>query len=128
MNATGKLTLAFQHTTCHVFVRRDRPATFVNSCIRFLERQLSLAFRTNLTAHFRQRYMSDRAFYRVKDNNNVDVIDQRLTDGVASLCDQTAHIYSECLPFLLVILQRWASVEWHFIEAQGDGVHHMHFS
>jgi hypothetical protein len=39
-----------------------------------------------------------RAFFHIKDDDRIDVVDQRLTDGVAMLCDQTAHIYSEFFP------------------------------
>jgi ABC-type uncharacterized transport system fused permease/ATPase subunit len=95
---TYSLVRSRTHSLLLLLLLLRRPSTFVNSCIRFLERQLSLAFRTNLTNHFRRKYMSARAFFHIKDDDRIDVVDQRLTDGVAMLCDQTAHIYSEFFP------------------------------
>jgi ABC-type uncharacterized transport system fused permease/ATPase subunit len=89
---TYSLVRSRTHSLLLLLLLLRRPSTFVNSCIRFLERQLSLAFRTNLTN------MSARAFFHIKDDDRIDVVDQRLTDGVAMLCDQTAHIYSEFFP------------------------------
>eukprot|EP00035_Acanthoeca_spectabilis_P033427 m.23582 g.23582 ORF g.23582 m.23582 type:complete len:617 (+) comp5969_c0_seq2:188-2038(+) len=83
------------------------PSTFVNSCIRFLEKRLALAFRSNLTAFFQEKYMADLAYYRVRFDSRIDVIDQRLTDDITQLSAQTAHLYNHvtkpCFDILLVV-------------------------
>eukprot|EP01125_Pyxidicula_operculata_P009128 TRINITY_DN3026_c0_g1_i1.p1 TRINITY_DN3026_c0_g1~~TRINITY_DN3026_c0_g1_i1.p1 ORF type:complete len:717 (-),score=129.43 TRINITY_DN3026_c0_g1_i1:118-2268(-) len=82
------------------------PATYVNSMIRYLEKQLAVAFRTKLVGHMYELYMKNETYYRVENmDSRIKNADQSLTQDAASFCDHLAHIHSQISkPILDIIL------------------------
>nr|XP_018266763.1 ATP-binding cassette, subfamily D (ALD), peroxisomal long-chain fatty acid import protein [Kwoniella dejecticola CBS 10117]OBR88921.1 ATP-binding cassette, subfamily D (ALD), peroxisomal long-chain fatty acid import protein [Kwoniella dejecticola CBS 10117] len=67
------------------------PSTYTNSMIRYLERKLALAFRTNLTRYIHDLYLNDNLNYY-----KFGLADTRfrfITTDVARFCDSLAALY-----------------------------------
>jgi ABC-type uncharacterized transport system fused permease/ATPase subunit len=78
-----------------------------------------LAFRTNLTTFFQEKYMAKLAYYRVRADSRIAVVDQRLTDDITKLSAETAHLYNHLTkPCLDVLLVAYSLLQFN-LRAQG---------
>lgn len=71
--------------------------TVVAVLLRFTEERLGLFWRTWLTGHLMDRYLTGNAYYRLTARSEIDNPDQRITDDVKAFTTTT-------LAFLLILL------------------------
>lgn len=72
------------------------PASYTNAAIKYLTDRLALGFRSNLTRYIHDMYL-DRmmAYYKITLNSNeLENIDQYITNDVANFCDSISGLFS----------------------------------
>jgi ATP-binding cassette subfamily D (ALD) long-chain fatty acid import protein len=97
------------------FILTSVPANLINSMIKFLQSKIALAFRSRLTAHIHDKYLSGNTFYAVINlDSRLENADQLITQDVSKFCDAISDLYSNLAkPVLDVALfgaQLWMAV------------------
>lgn len=71
------------------------PATYTNSMLGYLQGKLTIAFRTRLTTHLHNQYLTNMTFYKAANlDDRVKNADQLITNDVAKFCEKLANLYS----------------------------------
>ena len=81
------------------------PAAIVNSGLKFMQKQIELAFQSKLSEHLHSRYCRNRAYYAASNLGGMTSADQRITEDVDKFCFSISELYSHTFkPLLDVIL------------------------
>jgi len=81
------------------------PAAIVNSGLKFMQKQIELAFQSRLTEHLHKHYCSNRAYYAATTLGGMMNPDQRITEDVEKFCFAISDLYAHTFkPLLDVIL------------------------
>ncbi|KAG0144475.1 hypothetical protein CROQUDRAFT_659907 [Cronartium quercuum f. sp. fusiforme G11] len=85
------------------------PATYTNSILSYLQCKLSIAYRTRLTNHIHDLYLSDTTFYAISNlDDRIKNVDQLITVDVAKFSNSLSEIYSNLAkPILDVLLYNY---------------------
>ncbi|AEY95645.1 FACR128Cp [Eremothecium gossypii FDAG1] len=76
------------------------PASYTNSAIKFLQRKLSLNFRTNLTRYVHDMYLDHRlVFYKLMYDQDasrsvVANVDNSIANDIAKFCDAVTNLFA----------------------------------
>ncbi|SGZ54870.1 CIC11C00000000692 [Sungouiella intermedia] len=72
------------------------PASYTNAAIKYLTNRLSLSFRTNLIRYIHDIYLDKvMTYYKILFNlNEIQNIDQYITNDVAKFCDSICGLFS----------------------------------
>ncbi|ORZ40254.1 ABC transporter transmembrane region 2-domain-containing protein [Catenaria anguillulae PL171] len=85
------------------------PATYTNSMLSYLQSKLSLAFRTRLTDHVTDKYLTTATFYRITNlDDRIPSPSQLITVDIPKFCVSLAELYSNLAkPILDVVLYNY---------------------
>ncbi|CAG8507192.1 421_t:CDS:10 [Diversispora eburnea] len=82
------------------------PATYTNSMLTFMQNKLAIQFRTRLTNHIHEEYLTDMTFYTVGNlDDRIKNADQCITVDTMKFCNSLSELYSNLAkPILDVII------------------------
>ncbi|KAJ3063722.1 hypothetical protein HDU98_000483 [Podochytrium sp. JEL0797] len=82
------------------------PATYTNSMLAYLQKKLSIAFRTRLTNYLHEQYTTNMTFYKVGNlDDRIKNVDQLITQDVSRFCTSLSTLYSSLTkPILDVVI------------------------
>ncbi|KAI1813351.1 ABC transporter transmembrane region 2-domain-containing protein [Poronia punctata] len=86
------------------------PATFTNSMLSYHQAELSLKYRTRLTQHIHDQYLSQLTFYGISAlDDRIKNPDQLISVDVAKFSNSLAELYSNLAkPILDMTIYTWA--------------------
>ncbi|KAI0395647.1 ABC transporter transmembrane region 2-domain-containing protein [Xylariaceae sp. FL0594] len=86
------------------------PATFTNSMLSYHQAELSLKYRTRLTQHIHDKYLSQLTFYGISAlDDRIKNPDQLISVDVAKFSNSLAELYSNLAkPLLDMTIYTWA--------------------
>lgn len=71
------------------------PATYTNSFLSYLQAKLALSYRSRLTAHIQEQYLSDNTFYSLGNlDDRIKNPDQLITVDISKFSTSLAEMYS----------------------------------
>ena len=71
------------------------PATYTNSFLSYLQAKLALSYRSRLTAHIQEQYLSDNTFYSLGNlDDRIKNPDQLITVDINKFSTSLAEMYS----------------------------------
>ncbi|CAG8553057.1 6149_t:CDS:10 [Paraglomus brasilianum] len=71
------------------------PATYTNSMLTYMQNKLAIQFRTRLTNHIHDKYLSDMTFYTIGNlDDRIKNADQCITVDAMKFCNSLAELYS----------------------------------
>lgn len=102
------------------------PATFTNSMLSWHQAELSLKYRTRLTQHIHDKYLSKLTFYGISAlDDRIKNPDQLIAVDVAKFSNSLAELYSNLAkPLLDMVSQketRWEEFFFFFAFGRGGG-------
>jgi len=78
---------------------------FLNSGYGYCREAIGIYWRRWLTHQFLERYFSNRAFYQLSNSkNDIDNPDQRISEDVASFCQQAIQVFVNILESIFVVI------------------------
>lgn len=81
------------------------PAAVVNSGLKYMQKQIELAFQQRLTTFLHAQYCSNRAYYAASTLGGLTHADQRITEDVEKFAASISELYSHTFkPLLDVVL------------------------
>ncbi|KAG0315647.1 hypothetical protein BGZ99_007335 [Dissophora globulifera] len=82
------------------------PATYTNSMLTYMQSKLAIQFRTRLTNHIHEQYLTDMTFYAIGNlDDRIKNADQCITVDVNKFCTSLSELYSNLAkPMLDVII------------------------
>lgn len=85
------------------------PATYTNSFLSYLQSRIALSYRSRLTAHVHNAYLSDNTFYSLGNlDDRIKNPDQLITVDITKFSNSLAEIYSNIAkPTLDVLLYNY---------------------
>lgn len=86
-------------------------ATPVSVYFDFVRRKLGVDWRLWLTGHFLKKYFSDRAYYHINNDKEIDNPDQRISQDISSFTETSLQFLS-IIFFSLVQLISFAGILW----------------
>jgi vitamin B12/bleomycin/antimicrobial peptide transport system ATP-binding/permease protein len=85
---------------------------FVNSGYGYMQQTIAIYWRRWLTHHFLNQYFSNRAFYELSNSNQeIDNPDQRISEDVASFCQQSILSLVSILESIFIVIA-FSSILW----------------
>ena len=86
------------------------PATFTNSMLQYHQTKLALQYRTRLTTHIHQKYLSNMTFYTLSAlDDRIKNADQLITVDVSRFSNSLAELYSNLAkPILDMIIYNYS--------------------
>lgn len=89
-SVNGRIVKSILELNLQLFIKRILnlgliaiPASFVNSYLEFLNKRLSIHFRSRLTNHFLDIYLKDMIYYQISNlDSRIANPDQRLTADI----------------------------------------------
>lgn len=70
------------------------PASVVNSLLKYFTNMLSIRFRKRLSLHVHEKYLDGITFYKASMGNNIDNIDQRITQDIDQFATNISSLYA----------------------------------
>lgn len=71
---------------------------------QYLRTKLALVWRKWLTQHLVSRYFSNRAYYRLSDDNSIDNPDERLSQDVETFCNSAVGLFIAVLDSSITVI------------------------
>ena len=86
------------------------PATFTNSMLQYHQCKLALQYRTRLTSHVHQKYLSDMTFYTLSAlDDRIKNADQLITVDISRFSNSLAELYSNLAkPILDMVIYNYS--------------------
>src|SRR2546423_8205962 len=86
------------------------PATFTNSMLQYHQCRLALQYRTRLTSHVHQKYLSNMTFYTLSAlDDRIQNADQLITVDISRFSNSLAELYSNLAkPILDMIIYNYS--------------------
>jgi vitamin B12/bleomycin/antimicrobial peptide transport system ATP-binding/permease protein len=101
-------------------------STVLAAFLRFTEERLRLLWRRWLTQHLTDRYLTGRAYQRIKARADIDNPDQRITEDVKSFTTETLALVlillNSTISFCAFAGVLWSITPWLFLAAVGYAI------
>eukprot|EP00201_Polytomella_parva_P010323 CAMPEP_0175055446 /NCGR_PEP_ID=MMETSP0052_2-20121109/10083_1 /TAXON_ID=51329 ORGANISM="Polytomella parva, Strain SAG 63-3" /NCGR_SAMPLE_ID=MMETSP0052_2 /ASSEMBLY_ACC=CAM_ASM_000194 /LENGTH=716 /DNA_ID=CAMNT_0016320289 /DNA_START=42 /DNA_END=2189 /DNA_ORIENTATION=- len=80
------------------------PAALVNSCMKYMQREIALSFQQRITRHLHEMYCSNRSYYAASVLGGLAGADQRLTEDIEKFSAAFSELFSYTFKPLLDVI------------------------